>query len=133
MHNTLKKWLAELEEETVITYSEDINKEANQNMVSFGFNQGLLVEWGKDSVIEFITECSYLYSRKTDNSEMVFYAWFDEQIGKIRISAVSQHHKKLPFGCELNRVTLSEMVDGIYSDSFGLYAKYKLDIWQKII
>lgn len=133
MHSTLKTWLSELEEETAIIYSEDISQEAHQNMVSFGFNQALLVEWGKNSVIEFITECSNLYSKKTDNSEMVFYAWFDEQIGKIRISAVRQQHKKLPFGCELNKVTLSKLVDGIYSDNSDLYAKGQLDIWQKVI
>ncbi len=133
MHNTLKKWLAELEEETVIIYSEDINQEANQNMVSFGFNQDLLAEWGNDSVVAFINECANLYSRKNENLKMIFYSWFDEQIGKIRISAVSQQHKKLPFGCELNEVALSELVDGIYSDNSSLYAKGKLDIWQKVI
>ncbi len=62
MHNTLKKWLAELEEEIVIIYSKDINQEARQNMVSFGFNQNLLIKWQKDSVIEFIIEFANLYS-----------------------------------------------------------------------
>lgn len=133
MHNTLKIWLTELEEETVIVYSEDINQEANQNMVSFGCDQALLIEWGKDSVIEFIAECADLYRRKSDISKMLFYSWFDQQIGKIRISAVDKRYGILPFGCQLNKVNLNELVNGIYADDSGLFTNGKLDIWQKTL
>ncbi len=131
MHNTLRKWLIELEEEMVVICAEDIHQEAEQNMVSFGFNQDLLKEWSEDSVIEFIGECANLYHRKSGISEVLFYAWVDEQAGQIRISAVSQSHRKLPFRCELNQVTLNELVNGIYADDSGLYTKGKLDIWQQ--
>ncbi|MGP4717009.1 hypothetical protein ACTXGL_10260 [Psychrobacter sp. T6-6] len=130
MHNTFRRWLTELEDMVVIC-AEDIHQEAAQNIVSFGFNQDLLVEWSEDSVIEFISKCANLYHRKSGVSEMLFYAWFDEQAGQIRISAVSQSHKKLPFRCELNQVTLNELVNGIYADDSGLYTKGKLDIWQQ--
>lgn len=132
MHNTLRRWLTELED-MVVTCAEDIHQEADQNMVSFSFDQNLLVEWSEDSVREFIGECANLYHRKSGVSEMLFYAWFDEQAGQIRISAVSQSHKKLPFRCELNQVTLNELVNGIYADDSGLYAKGKLDVWQQNI
>lgn len=130
MHNTLRKWLLELEA-TVVICAEDIHQEARQNMVSFSFNQNLLIEWSEDSVIEFIGKCANLYHKKIGISEMLFYAWFDEQAGQIRISAVSQSHRKLPFRCELNQVTLNELVNGIYADDSGLYTKGKLDIWQQ--
>lgn len=130
MHNTLRRWLVELEE-TVVICAEDIHQEAEQNMVSFGFNQNLLIEWSEGSIIEFVGECDNLYHRKSGTSEMLFYAWFDEQAAQIRISAVSQSHKKLPFRCELNQVTLNELVNGIHTDDSGLYTKGKLDIWQQ--
>lgn len=133
MHNTLKKWLAELEEETVIVCAEEVNQEARQNMVSFGFNHDSLEEWGKDSVIAFITECASLYHRKGSVSEMLFYSWFDEQAGQIRISAVDKRYGILPFGCQLNKVNLNELVDGIYADDSGLFTNGKLDIWQKTL
>lgn len=132
MHNMLRQWLIELEE-MVLLCAEDIHQEAKQNMVSFDFNQNLLIEWSEDSVIELISECANLYYRKSGISEMLFYAWFDEQAGQIRISAVSQSHEKLPFICKLNQVTLNELVNGVYADDSGLYTKGKLDIWQQKI
>jgi len=133
MHGTLNKWLEELEGETEIVSSIEINEEANRNMVTFGFNEALLKEWGKDSVAEFLTGCSDLYQRKSSGLSMVYYSWFDEQAGQIRISAVSQVHGKLPFKCKLNRVALSEVVDGIYSNDSGLFTDGALNVWQKDI
>ena len=133
MHKTLKNWLEELAEETIIVSSEDINEEANGNMVTFGINQNLLSEWEKGSVTEFLTSCSNLYSNKSNDQRMVFYSWFDEQAGQIRISAVNQKHGKLPFGCKLNKVDLEELVNGFYSNDSGLYSNHKLNIWQQSI
>ena len=133
MHSTLNKWLAELEEETVIVTSKDINEEAHGNMVTFGFNQNLLQEWGKESVSNFIKGCADLYSKKSNGLAMVFYSWFDEQASQIRISAVSQSHSKLPFKCKFNYAKLSELVNGIYDEDSGLFTKGELDVWQKSI
>lgn len=128
MHPTLNKWLEELEEIT-IRASDQISDEARENMVSFGFNKGLLQQWGKDSLTEFLLGCVNLYKRKSSNLNMVFYSWFDEQSCQIRISAVSQVHGKLPFSCKLNLTSLSAVVNGIYSDESGLYTKGALDVW----
>ncbi|WP_105167825.1 hypothetical protein [Pseudoalteromonas sp. T1lg23B] len=133
MHSTLNNWVQELESETEIVSSEEINEEANSNMVSFGFNDTVLNDWGKDSVQEFIESCAELYERKSMGISMVFYSWFDEMAGQIRISAVSQTHGKLPFRCKVNPVKLSEIVNGIYSDDSGLYTRGELDVWCKNI
>ncbi|GGZ11338.1 hypothetical protein [Shewanella fodinae] len=129
MHATLEKWLEELEEETVILASDEINEEARCNMVSFGFNDELLQEWGKDSVNEFLRGCAALYQRKNGGLNMVFYSWFDEQAGQIRISAVSQAHGKLPFACKLKLSELTQVVEGIFSNNSGVYTKGALDVW----
>ncbi len=129
MHSTLEKWLAELEKETVILASDEINEEARCNMVSFGFNEDLLQEWGKESVNKFIHGCADLYRSKSGGLNMVFYSWFDEQAGQIRISAVSQMHGKLPFGCKLKLSELTQVVDGIFSNNSGVYTKGALDVW----
>jgi len=128
MHSTLEKWLAELEE-TVILVSDEINEEARCNMVSFGCNEDLLQEWGKESVNKFIHGCASLYQRKSSGLNMVFYSWFDEPAGQIRIAAVSQKHGKLPFSCKLKLAELTQVVEGIFSNNSGVYVKGALDVW----
>ena len=129
MHSTLNKWLEELDQETSIIVSSEINEEANGNMVTFGFNQDLLESWGNDSLVDFLAACSEVYRTKKDGTAMVFYAWFDEQAGQIGISTVSQSHNKLPFCCKLNQTGLSQVVKGIYTEDSGLYTKGVLDVW----
>lgn len=129
MHSTLEKWLSELEQETVILASDEINEEARGNMGSFGFDEVLLQEWGKESVNQFIHGCADLYRRKSCGLNMIFYSWFDEQTGQIRISAVRQAHGKLPFGCKLKLSELTQVVDGIFSNNSGVYSKGALDVW----
>ena len=133
MHKTLKNWLLELEKETVIVSSSDINQEANENMVTFGFSQELLKEWEKEAVVEFLTSCKNIYNAKNRELSMVFYSWFDEQSNQIRISAVSQEHGKLPFECKLNSVNLNEVVLGIYTEDSGLFSRGVLDVYQQSI
>jgi hypothetical protein len=130
MHSTLNKWLEELEEETIVLTSNDINIEATGNMVMFNFDCDLLKVWGKGSVAEFICACADLYSRKTNGYSMFFYSWFDEQASQFRISAVSQCYGEPPFGCKLNNVSLCELVNGIYAKDSGLYTREALDIWR---
>jgi hypothetical protein len=129
MHSTLNKWLEELEEETSIVTSNEIDEEANGNMVTFGFNHDSLKDWDKGSVLDFIAGCAEIYRTKSDGIAMVFYSWFDEQAGQIRMSSVSQAHKKLPFGCKLNSTDLSQVVNGLFTEDSGLYTKGTLDVW----
>ena len=129
MHSTLNKWLEELDEETSIVISSEINEEARANMVCFGFNQDLLESWGANSLTDFLGACSEVYRTKCTGTAMVFYAWFDELAGQFRVSSVSQSHNKLPFGCKLNQTDLGKLVKGIYESDSGLYTNGALDIW----
>lgn len=133
MHTTLKKWLRELEDETTITKSSSINEEAHNNMVTFGLSEESLGDWGVSSVVEFLESCCSIYRSRSPGQEMCFYAWFDEQAGQIRISAVSQSHNKLPFRCQLNMVELNEMVQGVFETDSGLFSREALDVWRKNI
>lgn len=129
MHTTLNKWLEELEDETRLYVLDEVNQEAQANMVAFGFNEALLNEWGKESVTAFLNACAKLYHRKGGGHNFVFYSWLDEQAAQIRISAVSQTHEKLPFSCKLNPTNLSQVVNGIYRGDSGLFTKGALDLW----
>ena len=133
MHRTLNKWLEELEKETTVVTSNEINEEANSNMVTFGFSQDSIEDWDKDSVVDFLAGCAEVYRIKSDGIAMVFYSWFDQQAGQIRISAVNQVHDKLPFKCKLRQVSLNEMVNGIYAENTGLSNNGVLDVWQQNI
>ncbi|WP_444941527.1 hypothetical protein ACJJI3_03590 [Microbulbifer sp. ZKSA004] len=133
MYSTLKRWIEELETDVEIVSSHEINEEAGSNLFSFGFNQYLLSEWGRDSVQDFLASCADIYKRKCSGSAMVFYSWLDNQAGQIRISAVSESHNKLPFGCKINMTSLEQVVDDIFSNDSGLYTKGALDVWCKNI
>ncbi|MCQ3831156.1 hypothetical protein HXX02_17115 [Microbulbifer elongatus] len=123
----------ELEAEVDIVSSDEIDEEARSNMVSIGFSKASIDEWGEESVLEFLKGCADLYERKICDLNMVFYSWLDESAGQIRISAVSQAHNKLPFGCRLNSVNLRQFVNGLYSEDSGLYTKGALDVWRQDI
>jgi len=131
MHSTLQKWLNELEEETLIVQSSEINEEARGNMVLFGVPKNCLNEWGQDSLIEFIVGCRDLYRTKCGNTSMQFYSWYDQQSGHLRISAVSTTHNRLPFGCAVVKCELHEIVKGLFADNSRLFSeKGELNVWQ---
>ncbi|PKF56464.1 hypothetical protein CW748_09720 [Alteromonadales bacterium alter-6D02] len=129
MHSTLNQWLRELEIETQIVHSTDINEEANSNMVTFGTNESLLQDWGKDSIKAFVLECAELYNLKNTVAPMTFYSWYDEMAGQIRISAVSACHGKLPFRCNVNQVGLGAFIESFYTQSS--IEPYTLNVWLK--
>lgn len=133
MHRTLSNWIKELEEETEITTSNVVNDEARLNMVSFGITENQLNEWGRESVNEFLKNCSNIYRQKSKEKKLIFYAWLDEQASQIRISAVSEIHNKPPFGCPLNAISLDQFIKNLFENKSGLYTKGVLDVWCKNI
>ncbi|QBY05039.1 hypothetical protein E2K93_17135 [Thalassotalea sp. HSM 43] len=131
MHTTLNQWLNELEVETEIVQSTDINEEANSNLVTFGINESLLKEWGRGSLEDFIGKCAELFNSKNTKKTMIFYSWFDDMAGQIRISAVSESHGKLPFGCIIHDVKLNELIKNINFETSDVAEPYTLKVWQK--
>lgn len=130
MHSTLNEWLTELEDEIELITSDDINVEANSNMVTFGVNESIFKDWGESSVIAFLSGCADLYQAKSQGINMVFYSWYDDMSGQLRISAVSQKHESLPFRCKLNTVCLDKLVGGICSETDN---EGNLDVWRRSI
>ncbi len=131
MHATLKQWLDELEEEIALVTSSDINNEAHGNMVTFGFDEELLNQWGEDSISAFLESCYELYKRKSSETKLVFYSWLDEKASQIRISAVSQSHGKLPFRNKIAKVGRTELVKCICAIDSGVYKNGILNVWHK--
>jgi hypothetical protein len=130
MHSTLSQWLKELEVEIKLVHSKDINEEANSNLVGFGINGSLFQEWGNDSIETFLRKCAELYNSKNDKAPMIFYSWFDEMAGQIRISAVSESHGKLPFRCNIAIVELSKMIEHISAEISDVAELNTLKVWQ---
>lgn len=126
MNETLEKWIDELGDELELINSPEVNTEANNNMYTFGIKP----EWGKDSVTTFINQCSEIYASKTNGQPMWFYSWYDDQAFQLRISAVSQSHKKLPFRCKLNSVSLSQVAQDAFNNNNGITSQGKLNVWQ---
>ena len=127
MHLTHKKWLSELDNELEITVSDDVSNDAINNMVTFGLDINL----GLESWIEFVTNCGDLYANKSNDLNMWFYAWHDEQVGQIRISAVGSN-EPLPFECTLMETTLDQVIGGAFrGESWSNDGELKL--WKRAV
>lgn len=133
MHETHKRWLKELNDELLLTYSEILNDQANGNKNSFGFDSELLNEWGADSVDAFLNGCRDLYAEKNTGQRMWFYCWFNQQSSQIAMGAIFQRHGNLPFDCELRLCELQTVVRGLFNSDSGLFTRAKLDVWQSPI
>ena len=130
MNTIFDKWLLELEKELEIVSLDDIKEEARTNMFAFGVSEALLKDSSEQAMIDFLSSCADIYKQKSINLKMVFYSWFDEQAGQVRMSAVSRVFGKLPFGCKLNVSDLNKVANGIYTGDSSLYTKGVLDVWR---
>jgi hypothetical protein len=130
----LKQWASELENEVEILRSDEINDEANANMVSFSISDELMESLSEKELSDFILECSIIYGQKTNGIPTTFYCWYDDMAFQIRIGCVSKQHKKLPFSCKLEPTDLSNLisnfkvgVNGLFTDNEALF------VWQTSI
>lgn len=130
MHDTLQTWLAELQVDLSVTHLPDLHAEAMGNIVIFGVSAQSLASWGQDDIAEFLQGCRRVYEDHNDGAPMVFYAWYDQQAGQLRMSAVSQSHGRLPFRCALNVVELEVLVAALLREDSGLYSRGALDLWK---
>ena len=134
MHNQHQQWLSEIESEFQVTCTSEINVEANENMYCFGLSEKAILEWGRDSIQEFLKELCSLYGKKAEGKSMVFYAWVDEMAGQLRVSAVSNSHGHLPFSAQLQNVELIELVNNVSLSCKGVGTKVEaISVWQVII
>ncbi len=134
MNAVLNQWIEEMREEHQITQSLEINEEAINNMVVYRMPHEDVNTYSKGELCEFLSAHLQFYRSKTSGIPMYYYAWFDEQAGQLRISAVSQKHNQLPFGCELQECELETLVKSVISRSSGLFTKeQRLKVWKECI
>ncbi|WP_269521289.1 hypothetical protein [Alteromonas sp. BMJM2] len=125
-----KRWLIELDEELLLSESEDLHIQAIKNIAYFGLTEAALAELCTNEIEDFLIGCYRLYEKKNLGDEKVFYCWLDEMAGQIRTSAVSTIHGKLPFGIQLQLCTSLELANSIKSMDSGSFTKGKLKVWQ---
>jgi len=126
MNDIAEKWILELSEELDLIQSPEVNEEARSNMFTFGINE----TWNNNDIVNFISKCSEVYASKNRLQPMWFYSWYDDQAFQLRLSAVSQEHKKLPFGCTLKQVAIEDIAQDVINQTNGLMKNNKLNIWQ---
>ncbi len=130
----LKQWASELEDEIEIHRSDEINDEANTNMIAFGISDEMMDSLSEKELREFIQQCSRVYSHKTNGIPTIFYCWYDQQASQIRVSCVSTKHDKLPFTCKLELTDLNNLITNFKVGINGLSTdKEALLVWQKSI
>lgn len=131
MESTFNKWLAELSDELDVIQSDDLNAEADANLVTFNVPAETNFSVNERALIEFLTGCKDLFQQKTNGTEMVFYSWYDEQSDQLRISAVSKKHARLPFRCGIKHCELNEFTTETISKNSGLFSELaQLNVWQ---
>lgn len=85
-----------------------LDKEISTNMWDISFDDTLIKYMAMDNLLQFID--NLLNKKKQQLSELnvscgaIFYMWFDEMACQLRFNLISDVHKKLPFGCQLNIV-----------------------------
>ncbi|AJQ93194.1 hypothetical Protein YC6258_01146 [Gynuella sunshinyii YC6258] len=126
MHPTLQQWLDELEQER----TEELKLGHVQDLVLFSFTPNNLSDWGMESLSAFLQACAALYGRLPSGVDRWFYAWLDEMAGQFRICATDRLDQPLPFGCQVNPVSLETLIQGIFAVDSGLYSRQALDVWQ---
>ncbi len=133
MHETHKKWLAELGSEISIVYSGVVDEEAGGNMFAFGVTTEALNEWGADSLDAFIKDCRDLYASKNRVESMWFYCWYDQLASQIKVGAISQRHESLPFSCDVKLDELQVVIRGLFNSDSGLFTRGELNVWRSAI
>ena len=126
--------MSELEDEVKILQFDEINDEANANMVSFSISDEMMESLIEDELSDFILECSNIYAKKTNEVPTTFYCWYDDMAFQIRIGCVSKKHGKLPFSCKLEPTELSNLISNFKEGINGLFTdKEALLVWQASI
>jgi len=134
MESTFHKWLEELSDELEVIQSDDLNEEANGNLITFNVPNEPNSPLNEQALIDFITGCRDYYQQKMNSTKMVFYSWYDEQSDQLRISAVSQKHAQLPFRCKIKNCQLIDFATGIIDKNSGLFSEQEqLNVWQSDI
>ncbi|WP_036043359.1 hypothetical protein [Leptospira alstonii] len=49
---------------------------------------------------------------------MLFYVWFDEQAGQLRLNLISAEHNVPPFGTEIKPIALDEIITDFLSSKY---------------
>ena len=125
----LSSELKRLEENLSLHSSSDINQEANENMVSFGFRKQDTSLVTKQDIELFLSRALSIYSSRNNSGAKLFYAWLDEMASQICLSAVSTNHNTLPFRAEPECCTLEELATSIKQYDSGAFTSGRINVF----
>lgn len=85
-----------------------LDREISTNMWAISFGNTAITHIPIDKLLNFIDR--FLVKKRQQlldlniSCDAIFYMWFDEMACQLRFNLISDVHKKLPFGCQLNIV-----------------------------
>ncbi len=105
--NPFVEWLDEVAADTVVIRPDDINAEARGNLWTFALEPEQQAAVTTAEVEEFVQAVAAARARSLAECghAMLFYCWHDVQAGQLRLSLVSPLHGRLPFACDVERVS----------------------------
>jgi len=106
MKKTFREWLRRLESTSTVV-SSDHNEEANANLQTLSLSEATDGSLTPEDIVEVVSQAIDLKRRELSAlkciKEFMFYTWFDELAGQLRMSVVSTADlSQLPFGGALN-------------------------------
>jgi hypothetical protein len=102
MIEPFREWIDDVVADEVVVNAADINAEAHANMWSFDVSAESIGAAQVSDLLAFVTAIiearrAQLAALGAEPQSMVFYSWFDELAGQLRVSLVSGCHGRLPF------------------------------------
>jgi hypothetical protein len=116
-HPPFQAWVAAVASDPIV-FDDEINVEARANVWSFGIANDEAETLVREDIVEFVFDVAALRERRIleevgRTRPMVFYCWFDEQAGNLRIGLVSAHHGYLPFGAIVQPTDLESIAGAL--------------------
>ena len=114
--SVLNEWLNDISACEPTVCSEDVTKEARENLWCFSLSAENSKRISKEELSRFVRAVANMKAQQLDRP-MTFYCWFDEQACQLRISLASVTQENLPFGCHVVHTEDLDEITGAFLDS----------------
>lgn len=88
--------------------TDQIREETYHNCLHFDLQPNQSLELNEDDFVHFLSRIKAdrlkQWINAAVNSGMIYYSWFDEMAGQLRINFINSNYAKLPFQCSVELV-----------------------------
>jgi len=104
----------------IVDNTDNLSAEMDQNMWFIGGTFEEIFSLSTDEWKTFFGDLINDRKKQLDSSsietDLIFYAWYDDMAGQLRFSLISAKHPKLSFSCEYEECNLDELIQLFKND-----------------